>query len=123
MAKDLTQIWHSGDWLQVPAKTEPYNGLEITALPTYNDGILTSVKATVTDYTKTSKGSAITIAALTPKSGNVNIVDTTTDVDVNFTARGWLALESFGTSIALRLHISFGPEHASRNEVGYIMTF
>ena len=49
--------WYSGDWTKEPNKTEPYNGVEITSEPTYDDkGLLTAVSLKINDFTKSETG-------------------------------------------------------------------
>ena len=50
-------LWQSGDFVQPPRTQPPFNGVEINAVPTYNDqGMLVSLAVTVTDFAKSKTG-------------------------------------------------------------------
>ncbi|GAB6260491.1 hypothetical protein [Photobacterium sp. R1] len=69
-----TQTWHSGDWRAQASSTPPYNGIEISALPQYDDnGTFVSAAVTITDYTKNKKGISNVIPALTAMQGKLDI--------------------------------------------------
>jgi len=127
-----TEQWYSGDWKKVPSKQPPFNGIKITGLPTYENGVLVSVKVTFTDYTLNLSGCESTIPELTAANGQFNIPTPTENTsppssppqpNPDFTIQGWVALEHNNLDLSLRIRLSFGLEHARRQELGYIMGF
>ncbi len=115
-------VWHSGDWKPAMGKSAPYNGLEITALPTIADGKFVSAKMTFVDYTFDPKGVTSELPELLISEGRVDVpqpTDKTTDGKA-FTVVGWVALQVYTSGLFLRIRLYFGAEHMERHEMGNI---
>ncbi|WP_035238423.1 hypothetical protein [Desulfobacter vibrioformis] len=117
--------WHSGDWRKVPMKQEPYNGLEITGVPTYDDEHkFVSATITVKDFTKAPKGLASTMEDVTLADEWVNIpVPVTSPPSDDFTVDGAIKLRVGSNEILLRVKLAYGPEKMQRQEIGFIGGF
>lgn len=57
--KELT--WTSGDWIAENRAWAPYNGIKITASPSYTGEILSSLELAVSDYSYSPGGSSRTV--------------------------------------------------------------
>ncbi|KDM89645.1 hypothetical protein [Photobacterium galatheae] len=69
-----TQTWHSGDWRSHAGSNPPYNGIEITGLPQYDDnGAFVSAAITIVDYSNNKNGVSSMIPTLTVAQGRVDI--------------------------------------------------
>ncbi|QUJ70490.1 hypothetical protein KDD30_20575 (plasmid) [Photobacterium sp. GJ3] len=69
-----TQTWYSGDWKRRANTSAPYNGVQITGTPQYDDnGTFISVAVAVTDYTLNPNGVSSLIQALTVAQGKLKI--------------------------------------------------
>lgn len=134
MTNDPTpQVWQSGDWSKRPNKEIPYNGIEISGLPEYDENsALVSVTVTLTDYTLDEQGVASSILGLTVAAGSVSIFAPTEQTspvsspprpNPDFTIEGDVALEPSGSDVCLRIRLSYGLEHMRREEIGYVMCF
>lgn len=146
MSTSLEQKWQSGGWRDKPSSKIPYNEVEITALPAYDDnGKLISVAVTFSDYTNDPNGVTSSLPELLSSEGKVTIPvattqsDPTTDSppsdsppassppdstpDDRFTIDGWVALEPQLTQVYLRVHFSFGVQPNPHEELGYILGF
>lgn len=134
MANDPTsQTWQSGDWSKRPNSEAPYNGIEISGLPEYDEnGMLISVAVTLTDYTLNKEGVASIIPELTVFAGHVDIIapieqtsppSSPLNPSSDFTIKGWVSLEPSGANVCLRIHLRYGLEHLRREEIGYVMCF
>lgn len=117
--------WRSGDWRKVPMKQEPYNGLEITGVPTYDDEHkFVSATITVKDFTKASKGLASTMEDVTLADEWVNIpVPVTSPPSDDFTVDGAIKLRVGSNVILLRVNLAYGLKNMQRQELGFIGGF
>lgn len=121
--------WRSGDWKKRAASSPPYNGIQITGLPTYDtDNKLVSVEVTFLDFTQDDKGVESIIPNLSYLDGRVEIPvpvekSSPPQADPDFTVLGWVALETNGASFSLRIRFGYGAEYSRRDELGYIMSF
>ncbi|WP_027251374.1 hypothetical protein [Photobacterium halotolerans] len=69
-----SHTWQSGDWKDKANSQAPYNGIQITGIPQYNDnGAFVSAAITITDYTNDPAGISSNIQALTIAQGKINI--------------------------------------------------
>lgn len=130
-----TEVWHSGDWKSVPLNKPPYNGIEISAIPTYDTETEKFVSATVTftDFTLSKTGVSSTIPELTiaeqwvpvPKAIKISSPPASPPDQSNpsFTIDGNVCLETTTSGIFLRIHLFYGMEHSTREELGFILKF
>lgn len=117
--------WRSGDWKKVPQKQEPYNGIEITGVPTYDDEHkFVSATITVKDFTKTAKGVASTMEDVTLADEWVNIpVPVTSPPSDDFTVDGAIKLRVGSNGILLRVKLTYGLKDMKHQEIGFIGGF
>lgn len=111
--KDVT--WRSGNWRRIPGGQEPYNGLEITGIPTFTDtGTFTSVEVTFDDYTKTKDGTKSILSTLVFVQGGGG-----TDIPkpaepgakAKFTVTGTVDIKSYTSGLYLGVDLKFGLPH------------
>ncbi len=129
----ILQVWRSGDWRKRPNKEAPYNGIEISGTPMYDEnGFLISIAVTFIDYTLDKQGVKSTIPELTISAGRVDITAPIVQTSPpssppkdssDFTIKGKVSLESTGAKVCLRIQLSYGLEHLRREEIGYVMCF
>ncbi|CAL2084876.1 hypothetical protein [Tenacibaculum sp. 190524A02b] len=135
--------WYSGDWKQHNNDTIPYNGVKITATPNYTSPTsppskrkLTSVNATITDFTKDPNGVSNTIKLsrtgiwyeiTIPDKTNVSPPEPNTDFTITGIYLngdlGKLKLNVTTTGIYLQIQFRYGETNRTREELGFILQF
>lgn len=126
MSKNTNELtWHSGDWKKVSRKQEPYNGIEITGVPLYDDEQkFASATITVKDFTKTPNGIPSTMEDVTLADEWVNIpVPITSPPSEDFTVDGAVKLRLGSNEVLLRLNLAYGLKDYRRQEIGFIGGF
>ncbi len=133
MATTLNEdkIWRSADWKTTPRREPPYNGIEITVAPSYDDaGKFISAMITVKDCTLDKDGVSSVIKDMTPAGGWMEIPppdpgsppDPSKD-PAKFTVLGAVKLRFSSNAILLQVRLNYGLEHSRRDELGFIMEF
>ena len=131
------QVWHSGNWKTTPSKYSPYNGLEITGLPQFDDtGKFVSAAITFDDYTNSPDGVTSELPELQRDQDWVAVPQLSAkkkesagpakpESDDNkptgvFTVGGKVGIQTYASGIYLGVELSFGPEHQPQEELGNI---
>lgn len=123
------RIWHSGDWETPPRKEVPYNGTEITGMPTYDaNGKFASAEIVVADYTYAKEGVQSRIPAMTIDESWVEIpaVDKPGSppvADSRFTVKGTLRLRRGSGGMLLGVDFVYGLDGQRHEELGFVFGF
>lgn len=117
--------WYSGDWQTPPRSWEPYNGIEISGVPTYdNENKFISAKITIFDFTKNKKGISSTIESVTLADNWAHIPEPVTSSPKDeFTVNGRMKLRLASSVILVRVHLDYGLEEMKCYELGMIGGF
>lgn len=139
MSTTNQNTWQSGDWQETPNSNPPYNGLEITATPVVSSppvpGKLLPIDLTITDFTYDPNGvsSSMTISktgqwlpipipmdnTVSPPVYNSKFTVTS----INIGGPGMVRIDATPSGTFLNIQFRYGLEHATREEIGYIMRF
>ncbi len=113
--------WQSGDFVKPPRTQPPYNGVEIQAVPTYNNQkALVSLAITVTDFAKSKTGATQNHIFEPVQNGE----KTTLSPSGDFTVQGPLELRlmpASPTDVVVFVNISYGlPDQTHHAEGGIL---
>lgn len=123
------QSWRSGDWKTVPRKNIPYNGVEITGVPAYDEnGKFASADIVVADYTYDKEGVQSQIAVLNVEEGWLEIPaavkpGSPPGIDHRFTVNGKLQLRCGSGGMLLGVDFAYGLDGQRHEELGFVFGF
>lgn len=124
-------VWRSGDWKDTPRRVPPYNGIEITGIPSYDQkGNFDSARIIIKDCTLDQQGVTSEIEYITlsddwvwiPAPAPCSPPDPSGDPE-KFTVRGEVKLRHGSNMILLRIRLKYGLEYHRRDELGFILEF